>query len=76
MPDTRKSRATGDAYRWTCPICAGSGYATKARPASGAVDVLTSHIRATVGEGHGPRHEVPAGCDRLSLENHVETHER
>ena len=76
MANVSNSRANGGAYRWTCPICRESGYVTKARSRSNAVDVLASHIRATVGMEHGPRHETPPGCDLLSLGEHVENYER
>jgi hypothetical protein len=76
MAEIPDSRATGNVYRWHCPICEETGYVTKAQPSSGAIDVLTSHIRATAGGGHGARHEVPDGCDPISLENNVESYER
>lgn len=62
-----------DGFRWTCPFCglsrlnpSGEGYGEQ-----NAVTALRAHVLASVGDGHGPRNELPDGFDEQSLSDHV-----
>lgn len=59
--DTR-SRSSEGGYQWTCPYC-GESRVNKLGDdggKEGAIAALRTHIQASDGGGHGPRHSFPS----------------
>lgn len=63
----------GKVCRWTCPFCGESRTSLVAGGGrrEGAMNSLRTHIRATDGNGHGPKHQYPMDPDSLALAEHV-----
>ena len=63
------------AYRWTCPICSETTLGLPTMDGVGveeqAANALTSHVRTSVGDGHGPEGGFPPGFDRDVAVEHV-----
>ena len=64
-------------YRWTCPICSVTkpGLPTTDRVAveEQAANALLSHVRTSVGDGHGDEGALPPGFDPDDATTHVST---
>ena len=70
-PTARSSARTG--YEWRCPICSKSrlNASDDESGRENAVVALRTHVVASDGADHGPRHEYPARFDAESLADHV-----
>lgn len=62
-----------DGYRWTCPLCGLSRLnpSGEENGEENAVTALRAHVLASVGDGHGPRSELPPEVDERRLTDHV-----
>lgn len=70
-PRTRSTPCGG--FQWTCPFC-GTSRLNAAADESGrenALVALRTHIVASDGADHGPRHDYPPEFDHGRLPDHV-----